>query len=103
MIHGKRNDGFIARPAKFNRRRYYTKWGDLKLTMIGEAAADARRRAETLAQTSGAKVGALRYIRQGVFQIVPAYSTAVSDYGMNDTSSEEKTIKATVSVRYALN
>jgi hypothetical protein len=40
--------------------------------------------------------------RQGVFQITPAHSTEISDYGRNDTSSREKSIKAVVTVRYAV-
>lgn len=81
---------------------YYTKWGDLKITMLGQAAADARRRADELVRASGGKVGALRYVHQGVFQIVPVHSTAVSDNGMNDTASKDKTIKATVTARYSI-
>ena len=81
---------------------FYTKLGNLKISMLGEATEDARRRAEVLAGNSGGAVGGLLSARQGVFQITPAHSTEVSDYGRNDTSSREKAIKAVVTVRYAV-
>ncbi len=80
----------------------YTELGSLKIEMLAEATADARRRAEVLAEKSESRVGPLRYARQGVFQITPANSTEVSDYGHNDTTSREKSIKAVVTIRYAI-
>ncbi|MCD6404659.1 MAG: SIMPL domain-containing protein, partial [Planctomycetes bacterium] len=80
----------------------YTKIDDLKIEMLGLATADARRRAETLAAESGAKVGKLRSARQGVFQITAAYSTEVTGYGRYDTSTIDKTIKAVVTVDYSI-
>jgi hypothetical protein len=81
---------------------FYTGLHELKISMLGEATADARRRAEELASRSGSRIGPLRWARQGVFQITPAHSTEVTDYGRNDTTSREKSIKAVVTVRYAL-
>lgn len=81
---------------------FYTKLGDLKIEMLGEATADARRRAEVLATKGGGEIGALRYARQGVFQITPALSTDVSDYGQNDTSAREKSIKSVVTIAYEI-
>lgn len=80
----------------------YTKTDDLKIKMLALATADARRRAETLAQQSGAKVGKLRSARQGVLQITAAHSTAVADYGCYDTSTIDKIIKAVVTVDYSI-
>jgi hypothetical protein len=80
----------------------YTKLEDLKISMLGEATSDARRRAEELARQSGSAIGPLRWARQGVFQITPAHSTEVSDYGRNDTTTREKSIKAVVTVGYAV-
>ena len=82
---------------------FYTKLDDLKIEMLGEATQDARRRAEQIAVNSGAKVGAVRSAAQGVFQITPAYSTRVSDYGVNDTSTIAKSVKAIVTLEYAIN
>lgn len=81
---------------------FYMRLDELKIDMLGEATRDARRRAEQIATNSGAKVGAVRSATQGVFQITPVYSTRVSDYGINDTSSIEKSIKAVVTVEYSV-
>jgi hypothetical protein len=81
---------------------FYTRLGELKISMLAEATADARHRAEVLAKNGGGQIGHLLSARQGVFQITPAHSTEVSDYGRNDTSSREKSIKAVVTVRYAI-
>jgi hypothetical protein len=89
---------FNSYPAQY----FYTKVDDLKIQMLGEATKDARLRAEQLATNSGGKVGALRSAAQGVFQITPAYSTQVSDAGIYDTSTLEKSIKAVVTIEYSI-
>ena len=81
---------------------FYTRLEELKIEMLEGATADARRRAEVLARGSGSALGPLRQARQGVFQITPAHSTEVSNYGHNDTSTREKAIKAVVTVSYAI-
>lgn len=87
---------FESQPPQY----YYTKLNDLKVTMLGEAAKDAKMRAEQLANNSGGKIGGLRSSKMGVFQITPLNSTEVSDYGINDTSSLEKEITAVVNVEF---
>lgn len=79
-----------------------TKLEDYKIEMLAAATANARLRAMQLIEGSGSELGSLKGASQGVFQITPAYSTEVSGYGMNDTSSIEKEIKAVVSVEYGL-
>jgi hypothetical protein len=74
----------------------------LRVDMLGEATADAKLRAEAIARGVGARVGAVRSVRVGVFQITPRYSTEVSDYGVNDTSSLEKDVTAVVRVTFAI-
>ncbi|MCE5318261.1 MAG: SIMPL domain-containing protein [Parachlamydia sp.] len=81
---------------------FYSKIDALKITVLGSAAKDARQRAEELVVKSGSKVGTLRSAHQGVFQITPAFSTTVSDYGEFDTSSIAKKIKAIVTMEYAI-
>lgn len=83
-------------------RYFYTELDDVKVEMLGDATADARRRAETLARNSQSEIGGLRHARQGVFQITPAHSTEVSNYGTYDTSTRAKAIKAVVTIRYAI-
>jgi len=80
----------------------YTKLESLKLEMLNEASANARERANQLVSHTAPALGPLRSASQGVFQITPRFSTEVSNYGINDTSSMEKTIKAVVTMEYAL-
>ena len=70
--------------------------------MLERATANARERVEKLLSASHAHVGELRSASQGVFQITPAYSTDVSDYGINDTTTIDKSIKAVVTIEYAI-
>lgn len=81
---------------------FYTKFDELKIDLLGEAARDALVRASQLAANSKSQVGLLRSAAQGVFQITPLYSTTVSDYGENDTSTVEKSIKAVVTMEYGI-
>lgn len=74
----------------------------LKLRLLREATENAAERARLLAVGSSKGVGHLLSASQGVFQIVPEGSTDVSDYGYNDTSAIRKSVRATVSLRYAI-
>jgi uncharacterized protein len=80
----------------------YTKIADLKVAMLAQATQDAKARAEEMAHNSGSRIGRLRSARMGVFQITPAFSTQVSDYGINDTSSLLKDITAVVTVSFEI-
>ena len=82
---------------------YYTKIDNIKITMLGAAMKDAEQRAQTLADNSGGKLGALRAATQGVFQITPEYSTVTSDAGFSDTSSINKVVKSVVTAEFTLN
>lgn len=81
---------------------FYTKLDDMKIELLGEATKNAAMRAQQLAENSGSQVGALKYASQGVFQITPLYSTQVSDYGMYDTSTVQKSVKAVVTMEYSI-
>jgi len=80
----------------------YTKIGDLKIEMLGEAAKDAKVRAEKIADSTGNKIGAVRSARMGVMQITAADSTEVSDGGISDTSSIDKDVTAVVNISFAV-
>lgn len=82
---------------------YYTQIGDLKIEMLGEAAKDAKVRAEKIASSTGNSIGPVRSARMGVLQITPADSTAVSDSGIFDTSTIDKDMTAVVNVSFAVN
>lgn len=81
---------------------FYTKLGDLKIEMLGEAAKDARLRAEEIANSTGSSIGTIRSARMGVMQITAADSTEVSDYGISDTSSIYKDLTAVVNANFAV-
>lgn len=81
---------------------HYTGLDSLKIEMLGEAARDAKVRAERLASSTGNTVGQLRGAQQGVFQITAEHSGDVSDYGEFDTSSVVKRIKAVVTMQFAI-
>jgi hypothetical protein len=81
---------------------YYTQIGDLKIEMLGEAAKDAKERAEKIASSTGNSIGSVRSAKMGVLQITAADSTDVSDYGVYDTSTIEKDMTAVVNVSFAV-
>lgn len=82
-------------------RYYYTKLADLKIEMISKATADAKMRAESIAQNSGGKLGALISAKMGIFQITGQNSN--EDYswgGTYNTESKEKTASITMKLDY---
>jgi len=81
---------------------HYTKLGELKVEILGEAAKDARARALQIAQSTGSSIGSVRSARMGVLQITPPDSNAVSDAGINDTTTLEKDVTAVVSISFAV-
>jgi hypothetical protein len=80
----------------------YTRLGDLKIEMLGEAAKDAKTRAEKIASSTGNRVGTVRTAKMGVMQITAADSTEVSDAGISDTTSIDKDITAVVNIGFAV-
>lgn len=94
------NQGILVESAA--PRYYYTKIGDLKIEMLGEAAKDAKERAEKIASSTGNSIGSVRSARMGVLQITAADSTDVSDYGVYDTSTIDKDMTAVVNVSFAV-
>jgi len=83
-------------------RYYYTQIGNLKIEMLGEAAKDAKERADRIAQSTGNSIGVVRSARMGVLQITAADSTDVSDYGVYDTSTIDKDMTAVVNASFAV-
>lgn len=80
----------------------YTKLAELRTGLLEKATEDAKHRAEAIAKSSGAKIGAVKSARMGVFQITPRNSTMVDDYGMNDTSIRLKDVTAVVGAEFRL-
>jgi len=79
---------------------YVSDLSKYKVKMLGEALQDARKRADEIANSVGNGIGGLKSARQGIFQITPLNSTEVSDWGINDVSSVEKTIKSVVDASF---
>jgi len=68
--------------------------------MIGKATDNARQRAIKIATEGKFRLGPIADVRVGIFQITPANSTEVSNYGYNDTTSIDKEIKSVVEIQY---
>ena len=75
---------------------------DIKVKMVGEAAKNAKERAKSMIAGTNGEIGVMTGAKMGVFQIVPVDSTEVNDYGINDTSSIEKKVVATVSATFTV-
>lgn len=81
---------------------FYTKLDELKIEMLAKASENAKARADNMVRAAGNRIGFMRSARMGVFQITPANSTEISDWGMNDTSSLYKKVTAVVNVNFAI-
>ena len=80
---------------------YYTKLDDVKMGLIETASADARTRAEKIADHAGARIGRVASARMGVFQITGANSNEeFSAGGSFNTSSRNKKARITMPVSY---
>jgi hypothetical protein len=79
-----------------------TKLGNIRPGLLAAAVRDAQNRGKVLVGASGAKLGKLRDVQVGVFQVTSPNSTQVSDYGVYDTSTLQKDVTAVVNVTFAL-
>ena len=85
-------------------RYYYTKLADLKIEMISKATADARTRAEMIAENSGGRLGKLISAKMGIFQITGQNSNEEYSWGGTfNTESKEKTASITMKLDYKAN
>lgn len=75
---------------------YYTQLADLRVSMLGEAIADAKARAVSMAKAGKQRVGNLQSASSGVVQVMSRGSVDVSDYGSYDTSKIQKDVMVTV-------
>jgi uncharacterized protein len=80
----------------------YTRIAEAKLEMMAEATADAKARAEKIAIPGGRRIAGLRSAKMGVIQITPPHSTETSWDGINDKTTAEQAITATVSASFLL-
>jgi hypothetical protein len=88
---------FSARPGY-----YYTELPDLRIAIVGDAARDARVRAEEIVGKSGTRVGEVRHLYTGPIQVSQPNSTDVNGNGSYDTTTIEKDVFVTVSATFGM-
>ena len=82
---------------------YYTKLNELKIDLLAKASADAKNRAETIANNSGSSLQGINKATMGVFQITGKNVNEDYSYGgAFNTSSKLKTASITLKVDYRL-
>jgi uncharacterized protein len=81
---------------------YYSDLAQLRVDLMAAASADARARAEQIASNTGCRLGVLRSAHMGVIQITEPLSTEVSGYGLYDTSTIEKDVRAVVTATFGI-
>jgi hypothetical protein len=82
---------------------YYTQLNALKIDLLAKASADAKNRAETIANNSGSVLGGINKATMGVFQITGKNDNEVYSYGgAFNTSSKMKTASITIKIDYRL-
>ncbi len=77
---------------------YYSDLASIKIDLLKEASIDAKQRAASMLSATGSHVGRVQSMKMGVFQITPADSTNVSDYGYNDTTTIDKKVTAVANI-----
>lgn len=80
----------------------YAKLADLKVQILGDAAKDARVRADEVVRSTGGRLGGVKGVQTGVLQITRPNSTDVSGYGQYDTTTIDKDITAVVTVTFGV-
>ncbi len=91
---------FYSQPPRY----YYTRLADLKVEMISKATADAKARAEKIAENSGSSLGDLISAKMGIFQITGQNSDENFSWGGTyNTASKEKTASITMKLNYEVN
>lgn len=80
---------------------YFSALNALKIDLLANAAKDAKQRAESIAENSGASLGKIKKATMGVFQITGKNSNEDYSYGgVFNTTSKEKTASITLRVEY---
>lgn len=82
---------------------FYTKLSELKIDLLAKASADAKKRAETIAENSGGALGKVLKADMGVFQITAPNSNEDFSYGgAFNTSSKNKKASITIRINYSI-
>ena len=75
----------------------------LRVSLIGQAIADAKARANEIAKSGGSTIGKLQSASSGVVQVLAPNSTNVEDYGSYDTSTIQKQVMVTARATFSVN
>ncbi len=74
---------------------YVSNLPELRVSLLGEAIADAKVRAQEIAKSGGSSVGKIKSASSGVVQVMAPNSTNVEDYGSYDTLTVDKEVSVT--------
>ena len=85
-----------------NVQYYYSELPKKKAELLSAATLDAKNRASGMLKATHNRVGKMRSVKMGVFQITRPESNDVSDWGVNDTSTIEKKITAVANVVFGI-
>ena len=80
----------------------YSDLASLKVQLLEEATKDAKARANSMLKANRNRVGQIKQVRMGVFQITAPDSNSVSDEGINDSSTIEKKVTAVANVTFSI-
>ena len=94
----KENVQVVSSPPRFS----YSKLPEMRITLAGEAAKDARARAEELAGKSGGAITGIRSVSAGPIQVTQPNSTNASSFGSYDTSTIAKDVWMSVSATFGV-
>lgn len=95
----------ISRGYSVNPRQpeyYVSNLPELRVSLLGQAIADAKARAQEIAKSGGSSVGKLTSASSGVVQVLAPNSTNVEDYGSYDTSTVDKEVSVTARATFVV-
>ncbi|HEV8666583.1 MAG TPA: SIMPL domain-containing protein [Candidatus Paceibacterota bacterium] len=81
---------------------YVTNLPDIRVQLQGKAVADAKARAQQLAESGGSSIGPLLSASSGVVQVLAPNAISSDDYGDYDTSTIQKEVSVTAHVTFAV-
>lgn len=81
---------------------YVSNLPELRVSLLGQAVADAKVRAQEIAKSGGSSVGKIKSASSGVVQVMAPNSTNVEDYGSYDTSTIEKEVSVTARATFVV-
>ncbi len=81
---------------------YVSNLPELRVSLLGQAIADAKARAQEIAKSGGSSVGKLSGASSGVVQVMAPDSTNVEDYGSYDTTTIQKEVSVTARATFVV-